>query len=285
MRPRFNTDPHALTTFSCRKSDEVGELLSKLKMAESRAESMERLAQEGAKASESKLHSIEASLTAQLMHAQSSQLDSEAKINDLKALLEAASSREAVLESECQRAVMKVQSLEQDLSKAAKEVNGWQMRCSGYEQELAAIAEERDEARKLASSKSKEAQQLSLENARSREVAVRIQADLQGQDKMRKELQQRLDEMISEAQAMRHQAMVSGSPLSRKTTRPVEDSGGMADQHTMPDADVEESFKRMTISELKLRLTNAGMEDKVWEMSSRKPAAKKEEWVKLAMAV
>lgn len=270
-----------ITLCTCSKSKEIKDLITKLKTAESRAEAVERRAQDGAVESESRLHSIEASYKSQLMQAT---LDADAKISELKAQIEAASSREALLESECKKMVNKVQSMESDMSRAEDEVAEWQRRCNDYVSSIARITEERDEARSLASSKSKEASQLSMENARSKEVALKIQADLQGQDKMRKELQQRLDEMIIEAQSMRHQAMVSGSPLSRKT-RPSEDSGAVTDQQRTGEQEVEGSFKRMTIGEIKQHLTSAGLEEKVWELSSRKPAAKKEDWIKLAMAV
>ena len=276
---------------------------------------MQRRVVEGAEETEGRIHSIELSYKAQLRQAQ---LDSDTKINELRylltdshsstppslshtllslslnkrrALLEAAASREAVLESECKGATMKAQSLELQLTKAGEEVIEWQRRCNGYAQDLAALALERDEAKKVASSKSKELHQLSMENARGKEVAERIQADLHGQAKMRLELQQRLDEMIVEAQSMRHAAMVSGSPLSsRIRVRASEansvgvDSVGVLDQGEDAAA-LEESFKRRTITEIKLLLTNAGKEDKVWEMQGRKLPPKKEDWVKLAMEV
>lgn len=133
-------------------------------------------------------------------------------------------------------------------------------------------------------------------SAQAQESSATLRAELEAQNAMRLELQERLDEMIAEAQAMRTNAVMRGpSALSSALLESAANDAGSGQRDALKgsvsyasdrtDAQVAEALSSMTIMEIKDFLTQRGHGDRVWSYAAKKPAPKKSDWVALVHEV
>mmetsp|Transcript_35733 Transcript_35733/g.79501 ORF Transcript_35733/g.79501 Transcript_35733/m.79501 type:complete len:796 (+) Transcript_35733:196-2583(+) len=270
------------------QQQEAAELRVQLEKAEARSRALETQLKETIAVNEMHLHSAGEQAEARLRSLSS---EYEVKIAELQTQLSMERSSRAQHEGDVSALRSRMTAMEQQINTLSSEAADWRQRYSSAMEERVGLMRERDEARDQASRFNSQKEGVSRENIMLQEQLSRAQRDLQNQNKLRDDLQARLDTLIAEAQAARTEAQEGArprpAPASAHTVQDVSasydndenDAGAVGNGAAASHLDV---LNKMTVLEIKDWLTQQGHADAVWAYQSRKPVPKKQDWVALA---
>ncbi|GAX73402.1 hypothetical protein CEUSTIGMA_g854.t1, partial [Chlamydomonas eustigma] len=289
-----------------RQARDAGELKARAEAAEIMVAALESQIKEKLDLTENMMRSTEAQAEARV---KKNEIEAEIKISELQVKLAEAKAMNMRLEGDSACFADRVTSLQGMLESQRKDADNWRGKYVQVVQDLASVVKERDAAAARAAAQSSEARQLEDQKLQVQAHAARLESELRGHSEMRSQLQQRLDELIAEAQAARARAALAGPPafnaalqqmnkMSNSNGQGSVNVGGSADTEEGLDqgdkvsdsgaaavAAAEEALSRMTVMEIKEWLTQQGHAEQVWTFQSRRPVPKRADWVELIKQV
>ncbi|GLC35099.1 hypothetical protein PLESTM_000279400 [Pleodorina starrii] len=210
------------------------------------------------------------------------QSELQTKLADMTATLTAERARADGLEADLEGLAARCNSTEGRFSAQETEASEWRNK---YMREVTVKLElqgQQDKARDRLQLLGVERDSVARERDAARAEAEQLRADLQAETRAKEALQAQMDGYMAEAQAARTQpvgpAGTSYGGGNDENFHPADGAGGGGRGRVLVDAG---NISKMTVQEIKDLLTQAGYHDDVWDLTNRKPAPKKADWVAL----